>query len=151
MPQDVQFAEKTGNEKKRNDIKPFCPIHHWRMAHDSGSTKVGPSYRCSYDGCTVRYTQAQGYFELNNPADAQSFVVHAEILCCTYDPKHYPAIVGYAKESIGDRTEESRHWQCLAANCNFSLRQKLSPVSASNTSVHKQAQAVEHDHALWPR
>ena len=138
-------------DKMRSDIKPFCPIHHWRMAHDAGSTKVGPSYRCSYEGCTVRYTQAQGYFELNNPADDQNFVVNAEILCCTYDPKHYPAIVGYAKESVGNQTEETRHWQCLAANCNFSLRQKLSPASASNTHVPKHTPNVEHDHALWPR
>jgi hypothetical protein len=142
-------------DKMRNDIKPFCPIHHWRMAHDSGSNKVGPSYRCSYNGCPVRYTQAQGYFELKNAADAQNFVVHAEILCCTYDPKHFPAIVGYAKESIGNRTEESRHWQCLAASCNFSLRQKLSAaLSAPDTSMNfvtKDNQNVEHDHALWPR
>ena len=137
-------------DKMRNDIKPFCPIHHWRMAHDAGSTKIGPSYRCSYDGCTVRYTRAQGYFELNKPAVDQNFVVNAEILCCTYDPQHYPAIVGYAKESVGNQTEESRHWQCLDANCNFSLRQKLSPTqSAPNTPEH--ADNVEHDHALWPR
>jgi len=138
-------------DKMRNDIKPFCPIHHWRMAHDAGSSKVGPSYRCSYHGCTVRYTRAQGYFDLHSLADAQHFVVNAEILCCTYNPKHFPAIVGYAKESIGDQTEESRHWQCLDANCIFSLRQKLSPASASNTFVPKRAQDVEHDHALWPR
>jgi hypothetical protein len=141
--------------KARNDIKPFCPIHHWRMAHDAGSTKVGPSYRCSYRGCIVRYTPAQGYFELNNSASTQNFVLHAEILCCTYNPQHYPAIVGYAKESIGNQTEESRHWQCLAAGCDFSLRQKLSHVpyapAASTTFVPEQAQNVEHDHALWPR
>jgi hypothetical protein len=147
MSQDMLSPQKTPN-----DLKPFCPIHHWRMAHDSGSTKVGPSYRCSYAACTVRYTQSQGYFELNNPADAQNFVVNAEILCCTYDPQHHPAIVGYAKESIGNRTEESRHWHCLAANCNFSLRQKLSPApNASSNFVPKHAQNVEHDHALWPR
>jgi hypothetical protein len=155
MSQDVMSPEKTGDNKSRNDIKPFCPMHHWRMAHDAGSTKVGPSYRCSYEGCTVRFTEAQGYFELNNPADARNFVVNAEILCCTYDPRHNPAIVGYAKQSIGHQTEESRHWQCLAENCNFSLRQKLSPaLSATNAStnfVPKHAQNVEHDHALWPR
>jgi len=150
MSQHVIFPDKM-----RNDIKPFCPIHHWRMAHDAGSSKVGSSNRCSYDGCTVRYTRAQGYFNSHNPADAQEFVVNAEILCCTYDPKHYPAIVGYAKESIGNRTEESRHWQCLDANCNFSLRQKLSAVlsapDASTNLVTKHTQNVEHDHALWPR
>jgi hypothetical protein len=139
----------------RNDIKPFCPIHHWRMAHDSGSSKVGPSYRCSYNGCAVRYTQSQGYFELKNVADAQNFVVRAEILCCTYDPMHFPAIVGYAKESIGNRTEESRHWQCLTASCNFSLRQRLSATlsapDASTKFVTNDNQNVEHDHALWPR
>jgi hypothetical protein len=139
-------------DKMRNDIKPFCPIHHWRMAHDAGSTKVGPSYRCSYDGCTVRYTRPQGYFELKNTEDAQNFVVNAEILCCTYDPKHYPAIVGYAKESIGHQTQESRHWQCLDANCSFSLRQKLSPAqSGPNASTNFAPDNVEHDHALWPR
>jgi hypothetical protein len=134
----------------RNDIKPFCPIHHWRMAHDAGSTKIGPSYRCSYEGCTVRYTRAQGYFELKNTEDAQNFVVNAEILCCTYNPQHYPAIVGYAKESIGHQTQESRHWQCLDANCDFSLRQKLSPAQSA-PNVLEDAQTVEHDHALWPR
>jgi hypothetical protein len=156
MPPGLMSPEKTANHKTRNDLKPFCPIHHWRMAHDAGSTKVGPSYRCSYDGCTVRYTAAQGYLKLNNPADAQNFVLHAEILCCTYNPEHHPAIVGYAKESIGNRTEESRHWQCLAADCNFSLRQKLStapsePNSSTTTFVPKRTQNVEHDHALWPR
>jgi len=155
MSQDVMSQEKIADNKSGNDIKPFCPIHHWRMAHDAGSTKVSSSYRCSYDGCTVRYTQAQGYFELNQPFGANDFVVQAEILCCTYNPQHYPAIVGYAKESIGNHTEESRHWQCLAANCDFSLRQKLSPaLSASNASttfVPKHAQNAEHDHALWPR
>jgi hypothetical protein len=135
-----------------NDRKPFCPIHHWRMAHDSGSTKVGPSYRCSYSGCTVRYTAPQGYFELNNLAGSENFVLNAEILCCTYDPQHHPAIVGYAKESVGNRTEESRHWQCLEANCNFSLRQKLSPASSALPNfIPRHAQNVEHDPALWPR
>jgi hypothetical protein len=147
--------EKTGNDKTRNDLKPFCPVHHWRMAHDSGSTKVGPSYRCSYDACTVRYTPVQGYFELNNTAGAQNFVVNAEILCCTYNPQHRPAIVGYAKESIGNQTQESRHWQCLAAECTFSLRQKLSPAlstpNASTNFAPQHSQNVEHDHALWPR
>jgi hypothetical protein len=142
-------------EKTRNDIKPFCPIHHWRMAHDAGSTKVGPSYHCNYDGCTVLYTQSQGYFDLNKTAETEDFVVSAEILCCTYNPEHHPAIVGYAKESAGNRTDESRHWQCLAADCKFSLRQKLSPsLSASNgatTFAPKRAQNMEHDHALWPR
>jgi hypothetical protein len=155
MSQDVMSPEKTANHKTRKDLKPFCPIHHWRMAHDAGSTKVGPSYRCSYDGCTARYTAVQGYFELNIPADAQNFVVNAEILCCTYNPQHHPAIVGYSKESVGNRTQESRHWQCLEANCNFSLRQKLSLAlsaqNASTTFVPNRAQNVEHDHALWPR
>jgi hypothetical protein len=155
MSQDVMSPEKTGSDKTRNDIKPFCPIHHWRMAHDAGSTKVAPSYRCSYEGCTVRFTAAQGYFEFNEPASARNFVVNAEILCCTYDPQHNPAIVGYAKQSIGHQTEESRHWQCLAENCNFSLRQKLSPalsaLNASTNFISKHAQNVEHDHALWPR
>ena len=155
MSRNVMSQDVTSQQKSHNDIKPFCPIHHWRMAHDTGSTKVGPSYRCSYDGCTVRYTSAGGYFELNNPAGAQNFVLSAEILCCTYNPQHYPAIVGYVKQSIGRQTEESRHWQCLAENCNFSLRQKLSPpLSAPNAStnfVPKHAHAVEHDHALWPR
>jgi len=142
-------------DKIRNDIKPFCPIHHWRMAHDAGSSRIGPSYRCSYNGCTVRYIRPKGYFDSHNPGDAQNFVVNAEILCCTYNPEHYPAIVGYAKESVGNQTQESRHWQCLDANCNFSLRQKLSPAlsapNASATFVPKHDQNVEHDHALWPR
>jgi hypothetical protein len=154
MSPDVMSPETTGTDKTR-DLKPFCPVHHWRMAHDAGSTKVGPSYRCSYGGCTVRYTPAQGYFELNDPAGAQNFVLQAEILCCTYNPEHHPAIVGYAKESIGHQTQESRHWQCVEANCNFSLRQQLSPAQsapdASTNFVPKRAQNVEYDHALWPR
>jgi hypothetical protein len=149
MSQDV-----LSQEKSHNDTRPFCPVHHWRMARDSGSAKVGPSYRCSYDGCTVRYTLTQGYFELNNSLDYQDFVVTAEILCCTYNPQHYPAIVGYAKESIGPRTQESRHWQCLAANCIFSLSQKLSPAPTAKASTNfgpKHTQKVEPGHALWPR
>ncbi len=150
MSQDIMSPQKT-----RTDIKPFCPIHHWRMAHDAGSTKIGPSYHCNYDGCMVLYTQAQGYLRLNKTTEAEDFVVSAEILCCTYNPEHHPAVVGYAKESVGNHTEESRHWQCLSADCNFSLRQKLSPTRSapneSTTFVPKHAQSPEHDHALWPR
>jgi hypothetical protein len=154
MSQDTLSTEKTGNGLKRSDIKPFCPIHHWRMAHDSGSNKVGPSYHCNYDGCTVLYTETQGYFELSNPTDARNFVIDAEILCCTYDPQHHPAIVGYAKESVGNRTEEFRQWRCLAPACKFSLRQKLSLGKSAHhrpTAFVPSDREVERDHALWPR
>lgn len=142
-------------EKTPNHLKPFCPTHHWRMAHDSGSTKVGPSYRCNFEGCTVRYTAAQGYFELNNPANAQDFGVRAELLCCTYNPQHNPAIIGYAKQSLGNQTEETRQWQCLAESCNFSVRQKLLTAKSARealvTFVPSHVQDAERDHALWPR
>jgi hypothetical protein len=140
--------------KMRDWIKPFCPIHHWRMAHDSGSNKVEPSYRCSFETCTMRYSLAAGYFEAATPTDAAS-LSHLEIVACKQNREHHPSIVSYAKESVGSQSEEWREWRCFADNCGFSVTQKLSP--AESDSCHAMglaqmpARSAQHDHSFAKR
>lgn len=113
--------------KMPDGIKPFCPVHHWRMAYDSGSSKVSLSFRCGYEACSVRYTPSDGYFKTGKAARDADFLLSVEAIPCKHDREHHPCVVGYAKESHGERTEEWRNWQCPAEKCDFSLRQQLSP------------------------
>jgi hypothetical protein len=133
-------------------IKPFCPVHHWRMAHDAGSSRVSPSYRCSYDGCTLRYTLEEGYFEAGSPASDRQLLSHVENITCKVDREHRPCIVSYAKESNGDQTEEWRQWQCFAEDCDFTVRQKLSSANAGKQQAASPAcqhsWSAQHEHAL---
>jgi hypothetical protein len=124
--------------KMRGEIKPFCPIHHWRMTCDSGSGKVSLSYRCSYKNCTVRHTPSEGYFETGKEAGNGAFLAQVQAISCDHDRDHHPCIVGYAKESRGNQTEEWRHWQCLTEKCDFSLTQKLSPMESTSLRSKRQ-------------
>jgi hypothetical protein len=114
------------SDPKNDAIKPFCPVHHWRMACDPGSPKSGLSYRCNFDGCEVRYTPSQGYFESDKTIGDQAFLSRVEAVYCIHDRNHQPAIVGYTKDSNTQQTEEWRQWQCPEPGCKFSLRQRLS-------------------------
>ena len=115
--------------KWREAVRPFCPIHHWRMAHDAGSAKVPDSFRCSFENCATRFSAVDGYFEAGRPTNDRELLARLEIVTCKLNHDHQPCITGYAKESIGGATEEWRQWQCFTAECDFFVRQKLSPVN----------------------
>lgn len=116
--------------KTRDAVKPFCPVHHWRMAYDSTTGKAWNSaevfYRCSFETCTMRFSLAAGYYDSNNPEADPVSLAHLETLTCHQNREHHPCIVSYAKESVGSQTEEWRQWRCFSDNCNFSFTQKLS-------------------------
>jgi hypothetical protein len=116
--------------KSRNNLKPFCPVHHWRMAYDSTTGKSWNSaeafYRCSFETCTVRFSLDAGYYDANDLAGAQAFLSNLETVACQKNREHHPCIVSYAKESMGSQTEEWRQWRCFSDNCSFSFTQKLS-------------------------
>ena len=116
--------------KSRNALKPFCPVHHWRMAYDSTTGKAWNSaevfYRCSFETCTMRFSVAAGYYDSNDPSGGQVLLAHLETLACQKDRDHHPCIVSYAKESMGSQTEEWRQWRCFTDNCSFTVTQKLS-------------------------
>lgn len=116
--------------KARDALKPFCPVHHWRMAYDSTTGKAWNSteafYRCSFETCTMRFSLAAGYYDSTNPAGDHPSLPHLETVTCEKDREHHPCIVSYAKESVGNQTEEWRQWRCFANNCSFSFTQKLS-------------------------
>lgn len=114
------------NLNLRGALSAFCPIHHWRMAYDSGSSKVASSYRCAFGKCTARYSPSQGYFEVGKPPGETSFLSRIESIACQHDRDHHPCIVGYARESQGEQTAEWRTWNCAAEGCDFSTRQRLS-------------------------
>ena len=116
--------------KARDALKPFCPVHHWRMAYDSTPGKAWTSaeafYRCSFETCTMRFSLAAGYYDSNNPAIDPASLAHLETVACQQNREHYPCIVSYARESVGSQTEEWRQWRCFDDNCSFSFTQKLS-------------------------
>ena len=113
--------------KWRDAVRPFCPVHHWRMAHDVGEGQGSVTFRCSFEKCAMRFSAADGYFESGRPANDRELLKRLEIVTCRLDHEHQPCITGYAMESIGGATEEWRQWQCFTKTCDFSLRQKLSP------------------------
>lgn len=124
-------------EKLAGGLRAFCPVHHWRMAYDAGSGKVPSSHRCVFRKCTIRFTPSQGYFEAAMiPAD-RNFLTRIESIACPHDHHHHPCIVGYAKESLGEQTEEWRAWKCSAEGCDFSIRRRL---SSAEPAVHLQPQ-----------
>jgi hypothetical protein len=145
--------------KSRDALKPFCPIHHWRMAHYSTTgSQAGSSaevfYRCSFENCTQRYSVVAGYYDSNNlPGDG--FQSHLEIVTCKQNREHYPCIVSYAKESVGSQTEEWRQWRCFADNCSFSVTQKLSQQESKRLQsagfTAKSSPAAQHQHAFARR
>jgi|SRR5450755_3482215 hypothetical protein len=109
-------------------LRVFCPVHHWRMAYDAGSSKVAPSHRCVFGKCAIRFTPTQGYFEAGKTPVDSSFLSHIESIPCQHDRHHHLCIVGYAKESQGGHTEEWRTWKCSTEGCDFSTRQQLSNI-----------------------
>ncbi len=126
----------------RDAVRPFCPVHHWRMAYDSGSTKVADSYRCAHAKCTVHFTPGEGYFEAENLSDAADFHSRIENISCTHDSEHHPCVVGYAKESHAEQTVEWRSWKCSAEGCDFSTRQRLDSVEPVGHPSHEHTSAA---------
>ena len=118
-------------------LRAFCPVHHWRMAYDAGSSKVAPSHRCVFGKCTIRFTPTQGYFEAGKTPGDSNFLARVESIACLHDRDHHLHIVGYAKESRGEQTEEWRTWKCSVEGCDFTTRQRLPSVGPA---VHLQPQ-----------
>jgi len=138
--------------KWRDAVRPFCPVHHWRMALDAGNGKAPASFRCSFENCAMRFSAVEGYFEAGRPAS--ELALRLEILTCKLNHDHQPCITAYAMESIGGTSEEWRQWQCFEKECDFSLRQKLSP--AGNKAelsglVNARAQRPQHEYIFASR
>jgi hypothetical protein len=138
-----------------NDLKlsgaliAFCPVHHWRMAYDAGSSKVAPAHRCVFGKCTIHFTPSHGYFELGT-RDEKNFLSHIESIGCQHNRDHHLHIVGYAKESQGEQTEEWRTWKCSVEGCDFSTRQRLSSVEAG-AHLHPQRKSAAKQYAYADR
>jgi hypothetical protein len=138
------------SDQNNNLLKPFCPVHHWRMAWDNGSAKSTASFRCNFDKCNIHYSASQGYFELGKTSGDPDLVARAQIVACQRHGEHHPAIVGYIKEALGQRSDEWRQWQCLAQRCEFSTRQKL---LAEKSEIPKSSRihAANREHAFSNR
>jgi hypothetical protein len=145
--------------KTRDALKPFCPVHHWRMAYDSTTGKGWNStetfYRCSFETCTMRFSLAAGYYDSANPSGDRTFLSHLETVTCQQNREHHPCIVSYAKESVGSQTEEWRQWRCFSDNCSFSVTQKLSQQESQRLQsagfASDRAPAARYQHALVRR
>ncbi len=145
--------------KVRSALKPFCPVHHWRMAYDSATGKDWNSsetfYRCSFETCTMRFSLAAGYYDSNNPSGDHAFLSQLETVACRNNREHHPCIVSYARESLGSQTEEWRQWRCFDDDCNFSFTQKLSQQESKRIQsagfAPKSLPAAQHQHAFARR
>jgi len=130
-------------------LRAFCPVHHWRMAYDAGSSKVAPSHRCVFGKCTIHFTPSHGYFELGTSGE-KNFLSRIESIGCQHNRDHHLHIVGYAKESMGEQTEEWRTWKCSTEGCDFSTRQRLASVEPVG-HVHPQRKSTPRQNAYADR
>ena len=102
------------------ELKPSCTRDNHVMRYEEkgiqwsdqlGELQVLPSYHCSYLGCSVRYTPAQGYFTVVRVPDEPYFIEEpgTNSLRC---PKHGTWLF----------REQIRHefiWRCAIENCKF--------------------------------
>ena len=133
------------SDQKIAALKPFCPLHHWRMVWDNGSARTAAAFRCAVEKCNIRYTSALGYFEAGKNSGDHAFLARVEVIRCEHHREHQPAIVGYIKEAQGHQTEEWRQWHCFSEKCGFSTKQKLSTeIFAATDSQHRDSSQPHH-------
>jgi len=110
--------KETVEKPLNSDLAPLCPRDNhrmqyqldgirWRGAQGDDHEHSLPSYRCGYDGCSVRYDLWNGYFTVVNTPEQPFFVEEpgVNILQC---PRHGTWL--YRVESNGGDSETTWRW-----------------------------------------
>ena len=107
-------------------LKPVCPRENHQMSYEEkgiswkeegGGIQAISSYHCGYYGCSVRYTNTDGYFTVVDTPSVPHFVdeAGANTLQC---PVHGTWLYRYRK----DDQEGGFGWRCGTEGCTYSHR-----------------------------
>ena len=104
-------------------LKPLCPRDNHEMhfeprgieSKSGGQTQTTASYHCDFEGCSVRYTPAEGYFTVIDMPDLPHFVEEpgANLLQC---PGHGTWLFRCQRE---ESDPEQFVWQCGVEGCDY--------------------------------
>ncbi|HTP67450.1 MAG TPA: hypothetical protein VMJ35_00965 [Dongiaceae bacterium] len=106
-------------------LDPLCPRENHRMKYEAEGIRWRPvdnndhyqslpSYRCGYEGCSVRYDLLNGYFTVVHTPEQPFFIEEpgVNILQC---PRHGTWL--YRVQSNG--SESGTTWRCGVADCGY--------------------------------
>ena len=105
-------------------LEPLCPRDDHRMIHEAKSISWKPSpddkaahlpaYHCNFEGCSVRYDLANGYFTVVNTPSMPFFIEEpgVNLFQC---PRHGTWL--YRAENR--RGDSHFAWRCGVENCDF--------------------------------
>ena len=103
-------------------LKPLCPRDSRLMHFDAsglawreeGKQQAAPCYSCEYEGCSVRYTPADGYFTAIMMPDLPHAVEEpgVNLLQC---PRHHAWLYRTDAENAGERLV----WRCGIEGCDY--------------------------------
>jgi hypothetical protein len=109
-------------EKLNNKLKPLCPRDSHVMHYEEkgiewkseGQTHSVDSYHCDFEGCSVRFRLANGYFTVINMPDLPHFVEEpgTNILQC---PRHGTWLY---RSSEGNGSDHAT-WRCGVEGCDY--------------------------------
>jgi hypothetical protein len=92
----------------------------WKARNSDQKAQAIASYHCVYDGCTVRYNLAEGYFTVVNTPEHPFFIEEpgVNLLRC---PKHGTWL--YRQKS--KNSEERYMWHCGVEGCDYSRSRRF--------------------------
>lgn len=116
------MANQLYAERLSASIKPVCPRDGRVMRYEvegiawntEKDRQTVPSYHCGYQGCSVRYAAADGYFTVIDMPDLPIFVEEPGInlLRC---PRHGTWLYRSTKRPA----DESVVWRCGVSECDY--------------------------------
>lgn len=118
------MQEQASSRIMSRTIRPLCPRHSHEMNYDekgihwkegmAGQLETLCSYHCTFLGCMVRYTPAEGYFTVIDTPDVPHFVEEPGI-----NIHQCPRHGTWLYRSKEDNSEHGVTWRCAIEDCDY--------------------------------
>lgn len=110
-------------ERLSSKLRPCCPRDNRSMKRQFGRSRTNQgdfdSYYCGHDGCSVRYSAAEGYFTLMG-TPGQTYGVEEPGVNALKCPRHHSWL--YRRQSSD--AEAGVRWSCGVEGCDYSYDAK---------------------------